>query len=122
MHLNKLYDKKYIASIYDLLLHIGQKENNKYYDPSFDNYTVLEKQKLFFKCWQDYFKILMPIYIKQKNNKKELYKNIETIHLIFGNEISQMTRILYSNALFFRVGIKTLYSNIEKYKTYEQKQ
>lgn len=118
MDLKKLYDKKYIVSIYELLKHIGQKEKNKYYDPAFDTYTIINKQQAFLDCWRQYFKILMPLYTKQ--NKKELKKNINTIHLIFGNEVSQIINMLYGNALFFRVGIKTLQSNISKYKEYDQ--
>lgn len=118
MQLNKIYDKSYVVSIYRLIQHLAEKEKNKYYDPAFDKYTILDKKKIFLECWREYFKILMPIFIKKDTSKIEKKETINKIHLIFGNEISQMTRILYSNALFFRVGIKTLYSNIEKYKKY----
>lgn len=122
MQLNTLYNKEYIVSILTLLSQQAKKDENKYYDPALGDDTILDKRKALIDCWREYFKVLMPIYINKKNINKDKWSLIEHIHLVFGNEISQMTRILYGNALFFRVGITTLYNNIEKHKKYEPKQ
>lgn len=118
MKLDTIYDKKYIITTYEMLHLLDTRANCTYYDPPFDTFTKINKKKAFLECWREYFINLMPIYLKTKSREE----SIKQIHLIFGNETSQIKSMLYGNALFFRVAIKTLKANIEKYKKYEQKQ
>lgn len=118
MQLQNIYDKLYLLEVCKLLNLSQEKGKNMFYDPATDSVVELDKKELFLNCWRHYFKVLMPYFINKNTTKIQKKKAIETIHLIFGNEVSQITRILYSNALFFRVGVTTLYGNAEKYKHY----
>lgn len=106
MELNKLYDKKYLVGVCKSLALLGDNEQKKFYEPARDLYIKLDKQQVFFKCWQEYFRELMPLF---KNKKK----GILLTHLIFGNEVAKIETTLFSNALYFRVSIKGLYNKIK---------
>lgn len=108
MKINTNYDKLFIRT----LLKILHKESTTF-DPGLGTDIEIQKSKIILECWRKYFQILYPIYIEKEKDRK---KTIKQIHLIFGNELENVSRSLFINATFFRVGVLTLMENVNKYK------